>query len=967
MAVEGGPIAQAAAELVLDFSRFPNDVKVKLRTAASTAGRDFNRELNRATSRTGREVGDRVGRDAGRGGAQAGNAWGRFFHQALAGRIAGVPLARIFAPLALIAKSLAFSAIGGGAAAAAVGLLQFAVAAGQAAGVVFALPSALAVGAAALLTLAVATHGVGDAFAAALSGDPKKLAEALEKLSPAARAVVGEFKDLVPQLNNVKNATQDAFFSQLHGQLTAIAAVLLGPVSTGMVSVAGSSALVALGVAEIARQTATVQLVAGAFDVAAGSVDNLRPGLLAIVTGFRDLGLIALPILLQLSAGAGEVAQDFGEWLQTVAASGQAFNWIQTALATLRQLGDLLLQIGGIVGAVFRAAQASSGGLLGTFTDLARSVNAFLSSAEGQDALLSVFRALQQVGGALSPVITALATALGTQIAPQIAKIAVALGPGLTGAINALGPALGALGPGLTAVAEGLSQAFSDPEMAEGLRELGRALSDTLIALTPLLPPLGRLVVLLATVLSRNLTTAAPLFELLARVIAAVVDPIIDLADWVNRLANQFSRWLYFDQIGGALLGVGNAAASVARFFVDLWNAIRNIDLSGVAASIGSFVAGVGRWFANLPAVVGSGLVAFGAFVLAFFASLPARIASGLASLGQFLWSAFTSALNLGLQAIGAGIGLIILAVTQLPGLLVQALFGLGQIIYDALLAAWQLASAATVAGIESVVAFAVSLPSRIVAGLAALGSMLAQWATSAWAGAVNATTAGIAFLVSFVASLPGRAIAALAALGGMLNGFFSSVWSSAVGTVQAGINWVVSTIASLPGRILAFGGAMLSAGTSLMNSFWNGLKNFVGGAADLSGRIVAAVRQALNYVISRLNAGIASVWPGALGAPPRIPGLADGAIVTQTTIAMIGEAGTEVVIPLTRPARAVQLAADSGLISLLARQGALPRQDQAPTQVVTINAPITVEAPYSDPELVAESTVDRLMRAAAV
>jgi hypothetical protein len=47
--------------------------------------------------------------------------------------------------------------------------------------------------------------------------------------------------------------------------------------------------------------------------------------------------------------------------------------------------------------------------------------------------------------------------------------------------------------------------------------------------------------------------------------------------------------------------------------------------------------------------------------------------------------------------------------------------------------------------------------------------------------------------------------------------------------------------------------------------------------------------------------------------------GLANGAIITRPMSAMLGEAGPEVVLPLTRPMRALQLAQQSGLFSVLA------------------------------------------------
>lgn len=61
----------------------------------------------------------------------------------------------------------------------------------------------------------------------------------------------------------------------------------------------------------------------------------------------------------------------------------------------------------------------------------------------------------------------------------------------------------------------------------------------------------------------------------------------------------------------------------------------------------------------------------------------------------------------------------------------------------------------------------------------------------------------------------------------------------------------------------------------------------------------------------------IAGIGVGILGGRP-IPGFADGDIVDRPTLGMFGEAGPEVIIPLTKPARAAQLARDSGLTAIL-------------------------------------------------
>ena len=77
-----------------------------------------------------------------------------------------------------------------------------------------------------------------------------------------------------------------------------------------------------------------------------------------------------------------------------------------------------------------------------------------------------------------------------------------------------------------------------------------------------------------------------------------------------------------------------------------------------------------------------------------------------------------------------------------------------------------------------------------------------------------------------------------------------------------------------------------------------------------------------INAVIRKINSGIASIDAKLPGGLPRIPMLANGAILRRPTLFVGGEAGDEVVVPLTRPRRARELAEQSGLMRLLGSDG---------------------------------------------
>ncbi|MFI6326564.1 hypothetical protein ACIBG8_54210 [Nonomuraea sp. NPDC050556] len=95
----------------------------------------------------------------------------------------------------------------------------------------------------------------------------------------------------------------------------------------------------------------------------------------------------------------------------------------------------------------------------------------------------------------------------------------------------------------------------------------------------------------------------------------------------------------------------------------------------------------------------------------------------------------------------------------------------------------------------------------------------------------------------------------------------------------------------------------------------------------------------------------------------------ANGDYVTSAQYRLVGEAGPEVIIPLTRPARARELAQQSGLMSLLTglrSSGSAVASSVAEKVQTIINAPITVQTPAKDPETVAYKVVSRLTSVAA-
>jgi len=174
---------------------------------------------------------------------------------------------------------------------------------------------------------------------------------------------------------------------------------------------------------------------------------------------------------------------------------------------------------------------------------------------------------------------------------------------------------------------------------------------------------------------------------------------------------------------------------------------------------------------------------------------------------------------------------------------------------------------------------------------------------TAAWnvlSGAVDAVYNGLKWLwdnifVPVASFIMGSFVVALQ--------FFTDVWnalSAAVSTVYNGLKWLWDNVLVPLGNFI--GGALLGA--------WNAFANGLSWAYN---NLIKPVFDALNWVYINVLKPVAdflgTIWNGISGIGDAIGGFfggigkalgfAEGGIVTGPTLALIGEAGPEVVVPL--------------------------------------------------------------------
>ena len=154
------------------------------------------------------------------------------------------------------------------------------------------------------------------------------------------------------------------------------------------------------------------------------------------------------------------------------------------------------------------------------------------------------------------------------------------------------------------------------------------------------------------------------------------------------------------------------------------------------------------------------------------------------------------------------------------------------------------------------------------------------------------------------------------------VEGILSTGWGVLTDITGDFVSGIVDAITGIPGQllglVLTFAGAGFSLAKALLDGLGSALSSVAGWAGDVGAAVVGAVKSLINsQVIGRINSALEFTVPLPFGLgsftvdPPDIPMLAAGGIVTRPTLAIVGEAGPEAVIPLSRGGR--QLAGIDG------------------------------------------------------
>lgn len=244
-----------------------------------------------------------------------------------------------------------------------------------------------------------------------VSAAQTNLAAAMAKLSPAGVAFVSYLRSLQPLIDNLSKSAQEALFPGLQKALEIIMP-MINTVAIPTVKAFGAvlSSLAVEGAADI-RSFQDDFLSFGTGD-GPKLMDKFGHILLNLAMAVEDVVMAAIPLAQWLADLALKFSQYVRDTTEAARNSGRLADFFNKVKDTLKLLGDILFNVGGILRKVFEGAAPMGKRLLETFRDVTDQTNKYLHTAEGMAAVKKYFDDMEPSVRIIFSLLTKLAKAL---------------------------------------------------------------------------------------------------------------------------------------------------------------------------------------------------------------------------------------------------------------------------------------------------------------------------------------------------------------------------------------------------------------------------------------------------------------------------------------------------------------------------------------------------------------------------
>lgn len=622
--------------------------------------------------------------------------------------------------------------------------------------------------------------------------------------------------------------------------------------------------------------------------VAAGDVLPLLAGMGDAVAGFggsaADVEMVNYAMKQVIGSGRA-YTQDINQiatyvptiWQEVAAQMGVSVDEARTMASEGKITSDVLVKafeepIGPLQN-LAGSMEAQAGTLQGVWSTFTDTVGAQLTQAI-LPLLPQIKTAIGDLGAAIGPALQAAVPAfidLGNAMVPLIGKVADVLtwfsklSPEMQKWIVYAVAGAAAAGPLVRVFGGVVSAVGGVAKGVGGLVKAGAAIAGFAGKIGGVLRAFGAIrgVVVLFNILKLTIISG-----LRAIGLAFLTNPVglLITAIVLAIAAAAYLIYRYWDQIKAAFAKAWNA---IKPILTGIWNAIKSAFeqvksvFMGVVTAVSGFFTGL--W--NTIKSIWSGIVSVFTTVVGIIQGVVSGIVGVFQAIIGFvvpIWNTFFAIITLPVRIWWT----VVSAIFQLAWAFIQFVF-------------------------NAIVAFVTPLWNSLWAAVSAV-------VTTVWGAISAALSAAWNFIVSVFNAIKDGVLAAWNFLWGAVR----SAWDSVYGFISSGVSrakdFVVSAFEQMRDKI---------------RGVWDGIKNIVKGAVDavvgIASGIWGGLKGVINTGIGLLNSAI-SGFNKIIGAVNKVPGvsvptiptiprLAEGGIISRPTVAMVGEAGAEAVIPLSK------------------------------------------------------------------
>ena len=564
-------------------------------------------------------------------------------------------------------------------------------------------------------------------------------------------------EDLGPSFEALQDSISTSFWGQAEGAVRSLIVNGLDALTPAISTVAANMGTMTAAVASAAEEhlpgfQASLGYLAEAMDIGGDGAGAFTDALLS-------LGEVGAKYLPSIAEWANGVAYSFQAWVQAKIASGEMDQAIQAAAKTFGTLKDIVFDLGGILGGVFKAMASGSSSIDSIATAL-DSANKAVNGPLWQGTLSTIFSAMGDAAshafagvGSLGQAFVSLAPTLST-ILPLVGQI---------------------IETGL----KGISEALQDPAFQGGLVAFFQGVLTAVQALAPAMPALGQAFGAIATVAGQLLAAVAPLIAQLVEQLAPVFTQLATLLTPI------------IEQLATALMPVITALGPVlSELFAVLGPLITEL-LAAIVPVIQPIVEAVVSMLIPAFQLIGTTVQALMPIVVPIIEGIKTTIVSmmqviqGIINVVMGIITGDWSRAWDGIKQIGSGVWSFIQG----------AFSAFGQVIVGIAKATWNLLGAAISSawnGIKSGVSAALSWIGSIISSG---WSFVKSVTSSMWSGVVSTVSSWIGNMMSFVSSIPSK-------IKGFFSGAPSWLWNAGKSIIQGLLDGISSMFSSVKNKL---------------------------------------------------------------------------------------------------------------------------------------------------------------------